>query len=284
MYQQWLNQNFDHVVHNWLEQAKSNYQQLAEKGLQASVTRRIGRLAAASLRVMVEQLSQESFQPALLECLFGPGEAQSFAIQLPELPTIELRGVIDRVDLSMTDTAADFRIVDYKSGSQTVDYDKLYHGLDLQLPLYLAAYQATHPQQRAADAAYFHFDRPLLPVTAVDAADPQKIKDQLARKGQLISYQLPPELLVQLSRHSQREAALLGRQMQSGEYSARPVRLSSKPLACEWCQMQALCRHDGTPSNCRWLQPIDQLIRPEETLQKKQRFSTWLREQLEEES
>ncbi len=281
LYRQWLNQNFDQAVRGWLDQAKTRYQQLSEKGLQASVTRRIGRLASASLQMMISQLSRESYQPALLEWFFGPGQPERFAILQPGLPDLELRGVIDRVDVSASESGDQFRIIDYKSGSQTVDFDRLYHGLDLQLPLYLAAYQASHHDQLAADAAYFHFDRPVLAVTAAEADDPQSIRAQLERKGQLVSYQLPPDLLSRLSRHSQHQAALLGRQMQSGEYSARPVRLQGRPLPCEWCQMQALCRHDGSPSACRWLQPIDQLIQPQEKLTKRQRFSAWLSEQME---
>lgn len=284
LYQQWLNQNFDQAVEGWLDQAKTRYRQLSEKGLQASVTRRIGRLAAASLQMMIRQLSHETYQPALFEWVFGPGLPDRYAIRQAGLQDIELRGVIDRVDVTSEGNGDQFRIIDYKSGGQTVDFDRLYHGLDLQLPLYIAAYQASHPDQYAADAAYFHFDRPVITTTVTEAEDPERIRDQLERKGQLISYGLTPDQLSRLSRHSQRQAVRIGRQMQSGEYSARPVRLQGRPLPCEWCQMQALCRHDGSPSACRWLQPLDQLVQPHEKMAKRQRLIAWLNEPMEDES
>ena len=55
---------------------------------------------------------------------------------IPLTENINLTGVIDRVDKT---TDNDFRVVDYKTGKCEFSLSKLYHGTQIQLPMYLYA-------------------------------------------------------------------------------------------------------------------------------------------------
>jgi ATP-dependent helicase/DNAse subunit B len=81
----------------------------------------------------------QGWTPYRYECRFGFDPAPPLTIETPA-GTIQLRGVIDRVD-----RAADgrLRIIDYKTGSSGLAKKDLLEGRRLQLPLYaLAAQQA----------------------------------------------------------------------------------------------------------------------------------------------
>ena len=85
---------------------------------------------------VTRQIARGSFRPAGCEVSFGKPESL--------LPPLRIKaggaefliaGIIDRVD-SCGDMT---RIVDYKSGGKDFDFAALYHGIQLQLPLYAAA-------------------------------------------------------------------------------------------------------------------------------------------------
>lgn len=60
------------------------------------------------------------------------------------------------------DAAAYYRVVDYKQGGQAFDYAQLYHGLRLQLPLYVAALEAVHTLAAPAGMYYMPVADPAL--------------------------------------------------------------------------------------------------------------------------
>ena len=61
------------------------------------------------------------------------------------------------------DAAAYYRVVDYKQGGQAFDYAQLYHGLRLQLPLYVAALEAANTLASPAGMYYMPVGDPALP-------------------------------------------------------------------------------------------------------------------------
>gem|GEM_PF-1097860 len=74
---------------------------------------------------------------------------------------LSLRGVIDRVDIAQSEDRTYVRIVDYKSSSQDLEIDAVYHGLSLQLLTYLdVALDWVGKEARAAGALYFHLHSP----------------------------------------------------------------------------------------------------------------------------
>lgn len=104
------------------------------------------------LGVILEWMGRYSFDPAVAEKRFGPGEDSLPGLEwtLEEGVTLALRGIIDRIDvcrLPDSDCAL-AAVIDYKSGDRKPDPVRLHHGLELQLPAYLAVLRAL-PDARA---------------------------------------------------------------------------------------------------------------------------------------
>lgn len=104
------------------------------------------------LGVILEWMGRYSFDPALAETRFSPGDAPLPSLEwtLEEGVTLALRGIIDRIDvcrLPDSDCAL-AAVVDYKSGDRKPDPVRLQHGIELQLPAYLAILRAL-PDARA---------------------------------------------------------------------------------------------------------------------------------------
>lgn len=85
---------------------------------------------------VTRQIARGSFRPEGCEVSFGRPDSIFPALRI-EAGGAEflISGVIDRID-----SAGDMnRIIDYKSGGKDFDFAALFHGLQLQLPLYAAA-------------------------------------------------------------------------------------------------------------------------------------------------
>src|SRR5439155_15991781 len=88
-------------------------------------------------------MPQYGFDPRVVEVSFG-GEGDAlpgWEIDLGHGHRLVLRGKIDRVDLAADPAGDEARcaVLDYKSGAKKVDPLLLEHGIQIQLPAYLAA-------------------------------------------------------------------------------------------------------------------------------------------------
>ncbi|MBR5116310.1 MAG: PD-(D/E)XK nuclease family protein [Lachnospiraceae bacterium] len=79
-----------------------------------------------------------------------------------------IRGTIDRIDVAEEDGKLYVKVVDYKSGDSQLDESKLYYGVSLQLPIYLARaaelMESRNPGREVIPAAmfYYHLQDPLI--------------------------------------------------------------------------------------------------------------------------
>lgn len=102
--------------------------------------KRIRRIVSKAIEVINIQIRQGRFEPYGYEVSFGPGhgvEASDFTLSEDEI--IKLRGRIDRVDTYKDENNVYVKIVDYKSGDKSFSLANVYHGLSLQLVVYLNA-------------------------------------------------------------------------------------------------------------------------------------------------
>ena len=104
------------------------------------------RVLTESLQDFVETLvewmrEQYEFDPVCVELPFGAdGEASAWILELGKDQKLALHGRIDRVDLwrRIGSDEALCVVVDYKSSDKSVDSLLMAHGIQLQLPAYLA--------------------------------------------------------------------------------------------------------------------------------------------------
>ncbi|MBR3746102.1 MAG: PD-(D/E)XK nuclease family protein, partial [Selenomonadaceae bacterium] len=92
---------------------------------------RIKKVAVDSLTRLIELDRVSDFQPKIFEAPFDDGNLKIGDTAL------DLSGRIDRIDLS--DDGKYFLIVDYKTGKAQLKLEKIFHGLSLQLAVYLNA-------------------------------------------------------------------------------------------------------------------------------------------------
>ncbi|MBR4643014.1 MAG: PD-(D/E)XK nuclease family protein [Selenomonadaceae bacterium] len=91
---------------------------------------RIKKVAVESLSRLIELDKVSEFNPTIFEAGFHDEKKISDV-------TIDLNGRIDRIDLSSDGKY--FLIVDYKTGKASLNLKKIFHGLSLQLAIYLGA-------------------------------------------------------------------------------------------------------------------------------------------------
>ena len=99
--------------------------------------RRLAKSAEQVVEQMVEELQHSDFQPIAFELGFGRGET---------LPPVQLKvngvqvsisGFVDRVDGWVHGDRLYVRVMDYKTGHKSFDLTDVWHGLNLQMLLYL---------------------------------------------------------------------------------------------------------------------------------------------------
>ena len=98
------------------------------------------------LRSIDEEFQHNDFKILCAEEKIGEGEKSrlkplyiSVPVSEDFSPTVILGGKVDRIDTFTTDSGIYLRIVDYKTGKDTFNIDKISDGHDIQLPIYLFA-------------------------------------------------------------------------------------------------------------------------------------------------
>ena len=120
---------------------------LKDNALRAFVTRSLTRSLREFIQVIVAWMPQNQFDPHQAELAFGGPNAPlpAWEIELGDGHRLAVTGKIDRVDLAIDaeTNSALCLIVDFKSKAPRLDPLLLQHGIQLQLPAYLAALRRT---------------------------------------------------------------------------------------------------------------------------------------------
>ena len=139
----------------------------------AYMVERMHALLNRTVKTITEQIKRGSFLPENYEVSFSFTEdldAVNFA--LGEKEKMRLKGRIDRMDLWKNEDDIYVKIVDYKSGGSTqFELLSIYHGLQLQLVVYLNAglelIQKRYPGKKVLPGGifYYHMDDPYIDVS-----------------------------------------------------------------------------------------------------------------------
>ena len=144
----------------------------------AYMEKRITRMVRRTVWAVKEQLEKGEFTPVRFEAAF------SFDAGM------KLHGSIDRMDEAEDGEAAFFRIIDYKSGKTSFDLEKIYHGLSLQLVIYLEAAKDMYGKEKTkklvvpAGIYYYGMDDPMLHMDGKDWTD-EEVRKELLKKLKL---------------------------------------------------------------------------------------------------
>ncbi len=119
---------------------------------------RMEELLKRTILTVQEQLKEGSFEPESFEKRFTYTDER-----------LSLSGVVDRIDVCRKDENVYFKVVDYKSGEQKLDFSAVLDGVSLQLPVYLSEMRRAFPEEAIPAAGlYYHIDDPLVDKLADD--------------------------------------------------------------------------------------------------------------------
>lgn len=150
---------------------------------------RLKRICLTSAWTCVKHIQEGDFRPVKYELEFGMGDSADLPpikINLENKDQLFLTGKIDRIDLFQDGKTTFVKVVDYKSGSIKFDFQKIYHGLQLQLFMYMDAYLNSNSNSnpdteiKPAGAFYFKISDPKIEIT--DENDIKTIDDALYKE------------------------------------------------------------------------------------------------------
>ncbi len=148
---------------------ESGNQALAQTSKNQYFLYRMGKILKTTVHTLTAQVQAGRFEPANFEISFAfAQDLDAVNFVLSEEEKMHLRGRIDRVDTYREDGKIYVKVIDYKSGNTSFDLLSLYHGLQLQLVVYLNAavevLKRKHPNEEVLPAGifYYHIDDPVI--------------------------------------------------------------------------------------------------------------------------
>lgn len=245
------------------------------------LAKRLKRVLVRTIMTIAEHIKLSDFEPLAYELAFGiDGDLPSIEIIKKDGEKIILEGRIDRIDIMENEGKKYIRVIDYKSGNKDFDITGLYHGLELQLAIYLDATISLLSKKEGevfpAGMLYMKIDEPY--VSKREIKDQKELEDeikkQLKMKGLLVSdvslilsmhkglegysHIIPVNIKKDgslgdksqvasadqfklLLNHAKGLLNKMGEELFSGEIGIRPV-LRKRVAACENCKFQSICQ------------------------------------------
>ena len=146
----------------------------------AYLEKKVERITDRTIRALIYQIQKGDFEPEEFEV------DVTTRIPLRGSEELHLKGRIDRMDVFEDEDHVYVKIMDYKSGSTSFDLALLYHGLQLQLVVYMDAAlkmeQIRKPNKEPVPAGifYYHIDDPV--IERADDDSPEAIEAAVLRK------------------------------------------------------------------------------------------------------
>lgn len=206
---------------------------------------RIKRHIRTALHYNIEKISKEDFLPLSFEWVFPPSVKERSNYQELNLAEqgekIALRGLIDRIDQN---PQGKYRLYDYKTGKKTVDIDRIFQGLDLQLGLYQKIWQLNHPDQLADSIGYLLFENSLSDNKKSFSPPTTDLSTRLKEYKLFKTIEATSEEIEAIGMHATEQAKKAILQIKAGKISPIPQSFKIKELPCRYCQYKEMCRYD----------------------------------------
>ena len=235
------------------------------------------------VRSLYEELSQSAFQPRYFELSFSGKKGSDMAPVPVRGKTVSgyLEGKVDRVDLWEQGDRTYYRVVDYKTGHTAFDYTNVYHGLGLQMLIYLFAlkeYGHRLRHETLSPAGVLYFPARSGRISIRDPYDTEKLEKEREREqrrsGLLLNdlsllramepgegFRFLPckenkdgtirgdlasaEDLCLLRDHVFRMVSMLADSIYSGRLEPNPYFVDGNHNGCIWCPYGTVCGENG---------------------------------------
>lgn len=240
---------------------------------------------AETVWALTKQVRAGKFVPEKFEVSFSElGDISALTYELEHDVRMRLTGRIDRVDTCAQESGIGVKIIDYKSGAASFDLIRLYHGLQMQLVVYMNAALELSRKEHGdlpvfpAGILYYHIDDPVLEAEERENADAERellmalrpdglvnseesvylaMDENLLGKSEVIPVELKKsgELSARSHVASTEEFELLGRFVKqqirrqgqaiyNGDIRVLPYR-NGRESSCTYCPYAGVCGIDG---------------------------------------
>ena len=256
---------------------------LSDSARNTYLVTRIRRIMTRTLWALARQWKAGAFTSTESEFSFKEQGLSFFSLTPEEGTRLALAGRIDRIDIADDGEKVYVKVIDYKSGSHTLDYTQIYHGLQLQLLLYmqvaLAREKRKAPEKEVVPAGIYYYtvQDPLVEETdetrvedrifgklrmnglTNSACDAAGRVDSLAAAGESSTVVagleradeetfkgasvVSGEELTGLGAFSVRKAAELSKEIAAGKIEASPYE-DGDTSACKYCDYRTVCGQD----------------------------------------
>lgn len=230
------------------------------------------------VRSFWDEMSNSLYDPVAVEAHLDGRHLDSLHIPGKTLEGI-LTGYVDRVDVYRAEGRNYFRVVDYKTGSKTIDLGSVYNGIDLQMLIYLFALQDSAEELLGADpipGGVMYFPARADYLDASEGKDAINRTKAFRRKGLYLSDDLSLEAMDQrpdkpsldltfykngnvkghlltaqqfklLQKHVQNCLRQMVDGVSSGDFLADPYSRGPQKNACNYCPYGHICKREDEP-------------------------------------
>ena len=232
---------------------------------------RFKKVTEKNIRFTLDQLAAGSFRPVATEHGFDGRSQEELTIPVNGDKNLILSGRIDRIDASRGDDGQIVRVIDYKTGSTTLDLNKVIHGLSLQLMVYMMALKGLFREDTTAGGAYYYrIHNPTIDAKPGEI-DAEKIKKETMNAMRLEGLQLDtapvaaadpgtkptkvtPQQLDKLQQIVRDSIFRLGEDLLQGRIDPMPARQwgSGGFNTCDWCDYAGICGFDDRLAGSRY--------------------------------
>ncbi|MBN2222575.1 MAG: exodeoxyribonuclease V subunit gamma [Vallitaleaceae bacterium] len=249
--------------------------------------KKLTRILRRAIWGIERQLKNSLLQPKELEYRFDGShhKLEALTISLNDQEQLYLKGTVDRIDEYETDQEIYVCVIDYKSGSKDLDLNLVYHGVMMQLFVYLNVVRelkenTSQKKVLPCGVYYYQIQDPMVRLDEEKSDEEiaeEAVLKQLKPKGLFVQDEervrmldtkiegrskvyplqvtskgiskstntIEAEDLELILAYVKKKVSLVGRRIHQGELKILPYRYEEK-TACDYCQYQSICRFDLT--------------------------------------
>lgn len=241
---------------------------------------RMKRISKRAVWAMQQHIQRGDFTPEEYEIAFNEqNDLESMTFLLDDGEKMTFSGVVDRMDSMEDEENKYLKIIDYKSGNHKFDFAKIFHGLQMQLIIYMNAMMELYEKKSGkrvypAGMFYFHLDDPIVDAQDEDEAQKEILKDlkmsgvvnedfelidQMEHAGPEGFLTLPVKAtklgydkrssilnttqLLNLGKFVEKKMKDLGNSLMKGDISIKPYEYDGKK-PCQYCEFKNVCAYE----------------------------------------
>ena len=247
------------------------------------ILEQLDELAELTVEMQRRQLAESRMLPEVLE---GSFEA-FFDADRPDgsKEQVRIKGVVDRLDTlyDEEEAAVYLRILDYKTGNKTIEFDDLYAGSSVQLPSYMHVYSSMHPELSPDGVSYIHVKRVKKSTKGIsESFDPDVVArdhNTAVEETYLKNCELKadPEDMKRMGEFALSRVKEKCEELYGGHFDARPAKIKKHPLLrCGDCEYNQICNGNPESPDYNYLPTMEPKLNEQGKAMKKQElfFST----------